>query len=349
MKKIYLYIISFIIFSSVCAQDGLPIPPSRENTKYFTFRKFDRQPIPPEFIERNIKQLKKSSFENWTAIDSLYYAYELTYLKNYDHALSYFNKLNTDTLTNNTLVELYHLTLRKTGRFQTLVNSIDNLIQLQPKKIKVLKIRKRLAEVRLYKRDLDWNLDSKVIFSNLDDSIYHNFKPFSPAVLKKTIPKVKAYDAALRIDTRYSDDTDRVLSKAYEEFGDFLYNSFYASNAYIAYSIARHFDRKNNRIVKKIKKTKERLNKENHLYPSFISLFPKIDDKNTSYSKFSILDSIQESSEKEKIYPDLEELLSQENKARDYIPWLNTETIAIFILLALLVFTIFFVKSDKKS
>lgn len=351
MRKLFLFIFSFYLsfFQFVVGQGGLPIPPTNEKTKHFSFPVFDRQPNPPDHIQNGINELKKKNISEWTQQDSLYYAFELTFIKKYEYALSFFYNLNTDTIKNVEALHIYQHCLKKTQRYQTLINSIENQKNHHPDLSDLLLVRRRIAEVRLYKRDLEWVIADRTIFPKLKDSSFQQFKRFSPAVLNKIKPIARNHEKALRIETRYSDETDIILSKGYEEFGDFLHKNFYISNAYRAYLISRHFDKKNNRVSKKIKAMKEELDDKNLLLPSFVSIFPRIDEDKYDFSEVSGLDSLNIALKDDKEYLTLEDIIRQEEEEiKDFIPWLDIELVSIIIIVVLLFVVVLFIRADRK-
>lgn len=348
--KIISHIIILAFFPLILwGQKDLPIPPKAEKTTHFSFKQFERQPTLPKYISTGISNLAKKNIRKWKATDSLFYAYELTLLNEFEHALSYFIKLNTDTLRNRSSLNLYQLTLRKTDRFQTLLgalkreNDLNNLTTIE--KI-ALTYRIRLAEVRLYNRDRNWSLDSNHVFPSLLDS--STFTNEYSNINQNAVHTSKGVDQALRHELLFTEGTDKILSKAYEEFGDFLQKHMYLTNAYVAYSISRHFNRRKNSVSKKFKNIKNQLDDQNLLYPSFSSLFPKIIESKYTYNEIKELDSLDLSNTQHK-YLDLKELLELENAKKDHLPWLDYELGVILIIGILLFFVLFFLRSKKDS
>ena len=342
----------FFITTVLYGQENFPAFPEKEKTVHFSFEEFERQPSPPLFLEKGIQNLSAKARKNWNATDSLYFAFKLAYIHDYEHALSYFNRLNTDTLYNESTLVLYQLTLRKTKRYQTLLKSLTHESKKFPERHQIIKVRKRLADVRSFKRDLGWKLDSNTIFPTLKDPENIKLRDSEKSFKQVLIPRANAYKYALRYDVLYTDETDKVLSKAYEEFGDFLNEYFYISNAFIAYSIARHFDKRNNEAQKKLKKIKKELNENNYLLPSFINKFQRLDADKYDYKLNKELlkvynDSI--SGNKEGKYLELDELLKRDKVRKDYLPWLDLQAGVILVLTLLLIIVVFGVRSKRKK
>lgn len=346
--KVLIHITLTICFPLLMVgQNTLPIPPKPEKTTHFTFKQFIRQPELPEFITQGLTNIQQKNVRDWSKSDSLFYAYELALLNKFKHALSYFNKLDIDTLRNRTSLDLYQLTLRKTNRFQTLLKSLkrEKEHDLLKADRNALNYRIRLAEVRLYNRDRDWNLDKNHVFPRLLDSTqyendYNNIN-------HKAVYTSEEVDQALRHQLLYTEGTDKILSKAYEEFGDFLKKNMYLSNAYIAYSISKHFNRRKNSISKKLKQVKRELDDQKLLFPSFSSLFPKIIESKYKYNEIDKIDSLNVLISDGQ-YLDLDDLLDYENAKKDHLPWLDYELGVLLILFTLLVFVVLFLRTKKK-
>ena len=342
--------ISIILFFSLLthvigAQDQLPIPPSREKTPLFTFTKFERQPALPLFIQEHNQYLQTISRVDWQAKDSFYYAIELGYYEEFEHALTYFNRLKTDTIVHPFTLRIYQLTLTKTERFKTLLTSIANEIQLNPSKELISSFRAQIAHARLANKNGRFDLKNDTLFPVLTDTTLPRKETNLTAFEKKLVPLAKAIDLALREEVKFTDDTDKILAKAYEEFGDFLDRYFYMSNSFIAYSIAHHYDRRNNSISKKRKNIRELLNENNYLYPSFINKFGKIRLDKQNVRIYDEIDSIDLVIAERGRFPELDELLKENNKRPDRLPWLDVELIILVALFVTLILILLLLKT----
>jgi hypothetical protein len=324
----------------VFAQKTLPIPPKNEKTTHFSIPFFDRQPVAPVYIQEGIKKLETTSRSSWSLQDSLFYAYELSYLGDYDKALAYFNKLNTDTLSTTTSNRLYQLALRKTNRFDKLIASIEKQMQDAPELEAINKTRIHLIEQRKKQLSDPKRIERLTLFPELSDTVYLDQSP-----LNEIVAIAERYDQALREDVLFTDENDKILSKAYEEYGDFLHRYLYVSNAYRAYSIARNFDKRNKAASDKIKLVKAELNDNNFLYPSMFNYFKRINTAKYTFETYKELDSLHYQNKIEGDYPELDELLAQSDIRKDYLPWLDLEIAIIITLGLLLLIVILLIKS----
>lgn len=334
-------ILCLFSLSSIFAIDEMPIPPNEEDTRDFTFEKFERQPVLPNYLQEGIKNLKKTNASKWKGEDSLFFAHRLTLQYDFEHALSYYVHLNTDTIKEKYSLHLLQLCYRETGRFQQLIDFIEKEYSHAYYDPMVYAFRKRIAEVRLFIRDRNEDPYEMTIFSELLTDSLENKSRY------EYVKTANSLDKALRVEVLFLDESDKVISKAYEEFGDYLYEHFYLSNAFIAYSIARHFSKHSNSAQKKMKEIKEELKENNYLLPSFIRTFPKIKDDRYSFAKITPPDSIDVVIYESGNFLSHEEIIAQQNKTKDYLPWLDYEVLIIVVLLLSLGAVLLFVKSRK--
>lgn len=341
MKK---YLLLLLFLGSLCASfaiEGSPIPPKNEDTEDFFFKKFVRQPNLPKFIEAGIETLGNKNASLWDGADSLYFALQLTLIQDYEHALNYYVKLKLDTITTPHTLHLIQLTSRKTQRFQRLLDLLAQEYQ-GDKNNYVYRFRKRMAEVRLYIRDRGNILDETILFSELQPEYV------AEKSREELIEMTKALDDALRIEILYCDDSDRLISKAYEEFGDFLLEHFYITNAFIAYHIARYFSQRSNSAQKKVKSTRELLHEKNLLLPSFSRTFAKIKNDRYSFAVIVPPDSIDLLVKDGSRFLDLDELLARNPPREDRLPWLDGELVVVFVLFLALLFAVFVIKAKGR-
>src|SRR5690606_5302426 len=111
---------------------------------------------------------------------------------------------------------------------------------------KQIEIRSRIAEVNRKQVDRVWSLKDSVLFPELLDPRWKSYKKGGQEYLSILVPLLREYDDALRDETKYESASNRALSLAFYEFGKFLKKHVSLSDAYIAYSISRYYDKYNN-------------------------------------------------------------------------------------------------------
>ena len=336
---IFVYFFTLVANNSYAQDEELPIPPSYEKTKNFSLLYVDRQPTPPKHIIDHIKKLELLPRQNWNSKDSLIYSFELIYLGQFNHALSYLSKLRTDTIRENDMTHLLQLTYRKTGRWDRLRASI-----LRGSESSLIKdIRLRLVDVREIYEKGTWDTEKNKIFPILKDSVFFEYSKNTKKYFKYLIPTAKNYKDALLVDVKYVDGNDIILSEAFEELGDFFHEHLYLTNSYMAYSISRKYDKRNATLAKKLKMIKSKMDQKKILQPSLRENFSII---NYDKYNFRIIADFNKKkvSENERIVT-AEEVNAQRKKNRDYIPWLDYDLAIILTMLALFIFSLFLLKT----
>lgn len=348
--KYLIHLVILIFLTSAVHAKELPIPPANEPTPAFYFKPFERQPSIPAELEEAWQRLMNIKNINWGANDSLAYAFELVYLERYEHALFYFQRLDISQVDNLDLLELYHLTLKKNQRYEKLIESYSLLKSKHPELRDIYDIRTQITEARTLNKERLWSLEHDNIFHELIDTISLGLLAVSSkkAIHPDLVALANTYDKALRLEILYSDETDKILSQAYMEYADFLHRYLYMSNAYIALNIARHFDKRNNQIPKKIKSIKKELESKNYLIPSFTVLFKKVNPEKYALKEIETIDSLQYLYETTDKFIKPEDLDQYIDKRPDLIPWLNDELLTIIVFGLMLLIILFFVDVRNK-
>lgn len=344
MKQLFHLLILLLSFSSFSIDlDQIPVPPNYEKTRSFTLLFVERQPEVPLFLKERIKELELKSRTTWQPSDSLSYAFELVYLNDFTHALNYFSRVNTDTVAHPTTLHLLQLTYLKTNRFENLKQSIIN----GPDSPTVKEIRLRIVEVREMNMNRSWDTNENVMFPILRDSSNFEYKKSQKQYYKYLVPRAEDFKKALMYDALYTDDADKILSQAFEEYGDFLKEHFYLTNAFMAYSISRLYDKRNSSTAKKIKSIKTEMSEANFLQPSIRENFAKANSDRYLFKE--IAETNLDSLSKTKIESlTLEEIAELDlKKQRDYLPWVNYEILLISILFLILLVVVIFIRTKK--
>ncbi len=341
--QLIILLISFSSFSIELEQEQLPVPPYYEKTRSFTFSFVERQPEVPLFLKERIKELELKSRITWKAFDSLSYAFELVYLTDFTHALNYFSRVNTDTVAHPTTLHLLQLTYLKTNRYENLKQSIKN----GPDSPAVKEIRLRMVEVREMNMNNSWDTNENVVFPLLRDSSNFEYKKTQKKFYKYLVPRAEDFKKALIYDALYTDDTDKILSQAFEEYGDFLKEHFYLTNAYMAYAISRHYDKRNFSTAKKLKEIKTAMSEANFLLPSIRENFVKASSDRYLFKEIAEtnLDSLSKTKIKSLTLEEIAELDSK--KQPDYLPWVNYEILLMSILFLILLIVVVFIRTKK--
>ncbi|MDX1651794.1 MAG: hypothetical protein R3277_04840 [Brumimicrobium sp.] len=342
-----LIFIPLICSLSLFAQQNsepLPEPPSKENTFHFTIKKFERQPLPPNYLLEKFDDLSKRPRSTYSKEDSLYLGYHQVHKQKFGNALSIFSRLRMDTISEIHAKKLYHLTLFKNKRLEELkdLEMFNKSNGILPKEI----IRKRLIEVYILQKRKKWSMQDSTIFPILKDSILHEFSEGKGDLKEDLLPIAQNLDEVMRLFVLLNDGSDDIISQAYEEIGDFQYKYFYVSNAYIYYSIAVHYNKNNQSALEKMNRIKDEIYANNYLLPSFKVKFGKVISNRHQLKELDGDVILQDTS----VLRGVDILVqSEHSKKKDYIPWLDSQVLIIIGLAVLLLFVVFGLSTNDRK
>lgn len=315
----------------------------KQYTPYFKFKPFTRDIEPSEVIDTKIRALEIKDASTWNGYDSVVYAYELILLGLDEKAYIYLVPNEYDTLTTIEDLHLIQEILYKNGDFIRLQNSLESELKNYPLTKEEVAFRLKIAKTLDLNKNDSWDKKTDTLFAFLYNPVYSDYK--SSKVQRETIlvPTAKQLDDALRHYVRYSQSkSNPVLSKAYEEFGDFLHKNLYESNAYIAFSVSRYYDKRNNSVSKKLKVVKEELESKNYIVPSFRKVFKKIQPGRFDYTVLKERRS--EEVTKTKIRKTAPKRIE-----KDYIPSMNSSLLIMIGIFSVLLLALIFLRTKPKK
>lgn len=267
-----LWLIS-LFCGQLAAQSAAELP-HEEYRPYFKLAPYARG-FEGDSLNNLMQYLIEKPRQRWNRKDSIAYVMSMCHAGEFDVAYSVFERLKLKRL--NTQEEYHivqHMLLFKT-RFFALQDWIDYETRDFPDFAKANAIRKRVNEVNRLMHRKEWNTEDSLVFPELKHPHWKKMPKASNAYLKELIPFVMEHDLALRIEAQFESRRNPGLSQAFLEFGDFLYEHVSLTDAYIAYSISRYYNKINNAAAVKLKAIKAEMNRKNILFPSMRKMFPK--------------------------------------------------------------------------
>jgi hypothetical protein len=273
-KLVTLWVIS-LFCGQLVAQSAAELP-HEEYRPFFKLAPYVRG-FEGDSLNNLMQYLIEKPRQRWNRNDSIAYVMSMCHAGEFDVAYSVFERLKLKRL--NTQEEYHivqHMLLFKT-RFFALQDWIDYETRDFPDFARANAIRKRINEVNRLVHRKEWNNEDSLVFPELKHPQWKKMPKASNAYLKELIPVVMEHDLALRIEVQFESRRNPGLSQAFLEFGDFLYEHVSLSDAYIAYSISRYYNKINNAAAVKLKAIKAEMNRKNILFPSMRKIFPKQD------------------------------------------------------------------------
>lgn len=346
MKNLILQTLLLILLSvqTLGQMDDMPIPPKKQNTYYFTIEQFNRQTTPPKYIRKKMEEFSKKPKSKWTQEDSLYYAYEKVHLEEFAFALSIFSRVNVDTLSEPHAQQLYRTSLLLTKRYKKLLDFNRKTIPEDTNSLfSVRDAVLTLSQAYVDRMDKNFRSDNDTIFDYLYSDKMDKLKSSNRRFRTEMVDIAKNVDTALRYFTFLNDSRNKVLSQAYEEFGDFQKKYFYISNAYLCYAIARHYHKNDKDLSSKYNRAIDEIAERNYLLPSFRTTFGKVID-----NRYQLSEELTEL-RKDTIDPKENFKPPKVPEKKDYIPWLDVPVIIMIGLFLLLLIVLIFLKSEREK
>src|SRR5690554_5823568 len=333
-----------MIFTTVYGQDGRHHkPPQKENTYYFNISNYNRQPEPPKYIEEGIQKILETPTVNWTAYDSLIFAYESVHLEKFERALNNFARLNIDTIQEPHAQILCRVALQQSKRFNRLLNFNQFTINNANTGVYDLKSAYddlTTAYINNENKRIDYSNDTifKILFDDTLNAFPQRVEPHRNEFVKISF----AVDSVLRQFSVLHDNRDMVLSKAFEEMGDFQKKYFYITNAHFYYSAALHYDKNNKNAIQKYKAAKDEISRRNFFPISFKTTFGRV-----IKNRYRLSEDYIEGIKKKEDIPENFVAPPQETK-KDYLPWLDVQIVTLIVVFLVLLFVLFFIKTKEK-
>lgn len=342
--KYHLLLTAFIFSSTLgISQDKTLGAPARfENTYLFEILKYEREPELPPYLREGIERFLAKPMTEWTAEDSLYFAYENVYLKKYEKAFNNFVRLNTDTIYEKNAQILYRTALFQMGKYEILKEY--NIKTIREDKSQFYNIRDAfmdLTNAYINYRNKAFDADSSLVFPVLKDKTLKTFNRQAPPHKNKLVEVAFAIDSVLRQFTILHDNKDYILSRAFEEMGDFQKEYLYITNSYFYYSAALRYDKGNRSVIPKYNHTNREIKAKGYIHISFKSKFGKV-----IKNRYRLKDNYIEERPKPVLSEESYIPPQEEKQKKDYLPWMNTTALIIIIVSGALVFVLFFLKTE---
>jgi hypothetical protein len=181
-------------------------------------------------------------------------------------------------------------------------------------------------------RILKWDVDSTLL---LEDKSSERFK-------NEVLIPLENLNFVLHLMIHYIHADDPILASACYEMGIILENHVSLTQAYIAYSLGRNYNKWDKRILKNIKAVKAKLSEKKYKIPIFRRYFPRIEKWRFEYEVL-----------KEKLLASNGDTLVEETpkmmvpKKEINLPFRVDLVIVIGVFL-LIILVIFFLKTNKK-
>ncbi len=253
-----------------------------EYSPYFKFNTFKRGELKYRLAER-LDSLTSKSKRTWTRVDSFNFAQANLLMGNNELAEYYFNHLDVNPKKHQT-ENFHHLISHYVfGEYQ---EGLNKIYQLYPRVVTYSKIYfiKKMFEARTrLEKNKNWYKTDGDVFKFRFDPTIGNVKKNSNRFNNEVVIPLKNASYILETFVLYIHENDPVIACAFNNVGEVLEKYVSLSQAYIAYSIGRQYNKKDKKILENIKKVKAKLTKKHYRIPNFRKYFPKIEKGRFDY------------------------------------------------------------------
>ena len=239
----------------------------KEYSKYFKFEIFNRG-LENKIIKVRLDSLANKSKSNWNKNDSLIFAQTNILAKNYELANYYYSNI---TFKDNKH-RFNYLCLKYINKnFKSAITAIDSIHPDIKINSELYFFKKIIAFQDSTNGKNNWHNSNISVFRfNVDSNTWVNRKTEN-----LIIPPLKNAASALQKYVFYINDKDQIISRAFRDIGYTLENHVSLTQAYIAYSIGRNYNKSDDQLIEDLKRIKAKMIKKNYSIPIFRRYFPK--------------------------------------------------------------------------
>lgn len=342
MKQVINPILFLFFSASFWAQTGVVLP-KEEPRSYYRLQIYPNGPD-RDSMEVVHEKLLKTPKIHWKKEDSISFMLTSISLENYDDAMELYQRKDFFEPQSQEDFHLIQYLLSYKRRFSELLSLLQKEAEKFPNNRSQIKYRLRIKTVESMIVKGTWSLVDSIIFPELQAPEFLTIMKGSKDYETTLLPLIKIIDDALRIETKYEYRSNQTLGLAFFEFGVFLQKKLSTTDAFIALSVGRFYDKLNFDLTDFYKKVRSEMNNKQYMFPSMRKIFPK-----QSQGIFSA-----ENIEKRQIKLAREEILDQpyymEMEADDQDSIISRKFGSLVMLVGiglLLFFVIFFVKVKR--
>lgn len=273
IKYVFLFLVLISSEVSIC-QSFQTKKYNSEYNPYFHFKKFKRGEK-SKVLSSELDVLEKKNKEDWTFTDSVKFSEISLLTHNYSLAHHYLNELSKNALfsKNQTVQELHlisHIVLRENS------DNTDCFKHYSSRNKSFVKI------INAYNTYFTTDIVPDNILDLYLDSL-QQYRKGSASFNSKIIKPLKTSVAKLYLLVNYIHKDDPIIAKSFNEIGEVLEQSVSLNQAFIAYSIARIYNKNNEDILNNVKRIKAKHILKNYNTPNFRKYFPRIEDWRFDY------------------------------------------------------------------
>jgi hypothetical protein len=277
-KLFFLLILFFVANSSFGLRDSIKYinsPYRQESTPHFQFGQFKRG-FSNNLLKNQLDSLEAKPRIQWSRLDSLKFAQISLETGNKNLSKFYFQNLKVDykheedywfdELMIDYLNEDYH-------------RALDKIKKKSPMTLEFSKIYffKKIIEAEIQnKADDKWYKENKVLNWEIDTTLFSLDKD-DPKFQENVIMPLKNLEYVLDKIIAYVYEDDPIIANTCQEMAAIIEAHLSLSQAYIALSLGRHYNKWDKDILADVKAVKAKMTQKKYKIPNFRKYFPRIE------------------------------------------------------------------------
>jgi hypothetical protein len=330
--------------------DGFAIADSTKNVSlspyrdeynpWFTLTKFQRG-FDSDSLRHSLNILESKPRKEWNRQDSLEFAQSSLQTGNIALSNYYFEALSVDYDTENVYWWEQMMLFIQQKEYEAGIESIHKSVTGRGDYSKIYFIDRLLLSYLEHENDDKWYRTHRILKWDVDSTLLLEDKSSERFKSEVLIP-LENLNFVLHLMIHYIHADDAILASACYEMGIILENHVSLTQAYIAYSLGRNYNKWDKRILKNIKAVKAKLSEKKYKIPIFRRYFPRIEKWRFEYE---VLKEKLLASNNDTLVEETPQMMVPKKEIR--LPFRVDLVIVIGVFL-LIILVIFFLKTNKK-
>ena len=277
--KYLLLVISFLFFKLGIAQSDtvryVKSPYSAEYTPHFQFGQFKRG-FYNDSLKIALDNLESKPRAAWSRMDSLSFAEISLRTGNKDLAHYYFENLQVNYQTERSYWFDHLLINYLESDFEQGLNDIKKSSPMILEYSEIYFFKKIFEAKKLSLENDKWHKNNEVLNWEVDTSLNRLDKESEEFQLAVIHPLLNL-EKALKKIIAFVHEEDPVIANTCREMGHIIEAHLSLSQAYIAYSLGRHYNKWDKPLLADLKAVKAKMTEKKYKIPNFRKYFPRIE------------------------------------------------------------------------
>lgn len=256
-------------------------PYRTESTPYFKLNSFKRG-FSTDSLRLSLDSLEAKRRIQWSRKDSLSFAQISLGTGNTSLSDYYFDHLNVKLKSEENFWYDHLMIYYLKNEFDT---GIDLIKKDSPMILGLSKMYffERIFEAKLkQQKDEKWYKTNSVFNWEIDSSL-NTLNKKDPTFVEAVIIPLRNLEFVLNRIILFVHEDDPIIASAAREMGHIIEGHLNLTQAYIAYSLGRHYNKRDKALLEDLKEVKAKMTEKNFKIPNFRKYFPRIEEWRFEY------------------------------------------------------------------